>query len=140
MFSQEHGDLGVVVMNQGYLEPVSSWLPGTRKVNLDADPVELTSNISRLCGDSETYIKVKQLSASWGSEDDKIILKGISFELDKVRGTSKYSKGHFGIGHFVLHREVVLFLEIKMYLCYGKGPKRMSFREVVLSLFRCIHV
>ena len=39
------------------------------------------------------------------------------------------SKGHFGISHFVLCREVVLFLEVM-----GKGPKRVSFCwDVVLS-------
>ena len=46
--------------------------------------MELTSYVSRPCGDSETYVKVKQISASWGSEDDKAVLKGISFELNKV--------------------------------------------------------
>ena len=64
--------------------PESPWLPGTRKVDLEADPVELTSYVSMPRGDSETYIKVKQMSASWGSEDKKTVLKGISFELEKV--------------------------------------------------------
>ena len=47
--------------------------------------MELTSYVSRPCGgDSEAYIKVKQMSASWSSEDDKKVLDGITFELDKV--------------------------------------------------------
>ena len=72
------------VSSEGYFRPESPWLPGTRKVNLEADPVELTSYVSRPRGDSETYIKVKEMSASWSSEDDNTVLKGISFELDKV--------------------------------------------------------
>ena len=45
------------------------------------------------------------------------------------------SKGHFGISHFVLCREVVLFSEVKNILMIGKGAqKSVLCREVVLFL------
>ena len=51
------------------------------------------------------------------------------------------TKGHFGISHFVLCREVVLFSEIKNVLAnaMGKGPKEASFvgRLSLRVLYQC---
>ena len=54
----------------------------------------------------------------------------IPIKLIKQHYSNSYTvepsnKGHFGISHFVLCREVVLFLEI----LYGKGAKREFFLE-----------
>ena len=46
------------------------------------------------------------------------------------------SKGHFGISHFVLCREVVLFLAVKNAM--GKGPKRASFIGRLLSFWSLV--
>ena len=85
----------------------SPWLPSTRKVNTEVEPVELKAVVSHVSSAAspvissleevkspqsndpplaalQDSIKVNGLSASWSDSVDKLTLKNISFEVDKV--------------------------------------------------------
>lgn len=71
----------------GYFRPESPWLPGTRKVVLDEDPaVELRSYVTHSIDENlkSSSVKVTELSASWTNEENKMVFKRITFNLDHV--------------------------------------------------------
>ena len=77
------------VSSEGYFRPESPWLPGTRKVNIEA--VELThysaTPPSAPSTPSTSSVHVSNIVVSWKGEQDKVVLRNISFDLDSVSVT-----------------------------------------------------
>ena len=74
------------VADKGYFRPESPWLPGTRKVAQDS--VELTSFSARATTNAASSVIVSHLTASWKGEQDRVVLRDVSFHLDQVLGLS----------------------------------------------------
>ena len=71
------------ITEEGYFRPEYPWLPGTRKVEVDA--VELRSYTTHTpAPDSPSSLSVNGLAASWKEGQDKMVLRNISFDLDHV--------------------------------------------------------
>ena len=82
MYTLEKVSFNSEVLKEGYFRPESPWLPGTRKVTQNS--VELTSFTASTAASARTSISVNHLIASWSGESDKLVLNGISFDLDEV--------------------------------------------------------
>ncbi len=77
------------VSSDGYFRPESPWLPGTRKVEFNTEPVRLTSFSNQSANDPKApVIRINNLTASWSNDAEKTVLKGISFDLDSVSARS----------------------------------------------------
>ena len=75
------------VSNEGYFRPDSPWLPGTTRVNLDKDSIELRAynkTHSSADGFKQASIFVNNILASWTNDRDKPVLRRINFEVDSV--------------------------------------------------------
>ena len=69
----------------GYFRPESPYLPGSSMRRAD-QPVDLAA-LQRSAGDSSERrhrVKVENVSASWSNEKEKLVLKNISLEVNKV--------------------------------------------------------
>lgn len=69
----------------GYFRPESPYLPGSSMRRAD-QPVDLAA-LQRSAGDSSERrhrVKVENVSASWSNEKEKLVLKDISLEVNKV--------------------------------------------------------
>ena len=69
----------------GYFRPESPYLPGSSMRRAD-QPVDLAA-LQRSAGDSSERrhrVKMENVSASWSNEKEKLVLKDISLEVNKV--------------------------------------------------------
>lgn len=69
----------------GYFRPESPYLPGSAMRRAD-QPVDLVALQRSAGASSEKHhqVKVEKVAASWSSEMDKLVLKDISLEVNKV--------------------------------------------------------
>ena len=69
----------------GYFRPESPYLPGSAMRRVDR-PVDLvTLQISAgISSEKHHQVKMEKVAASWSNEMEKLVLKGISLEVNKV--------------------------------------------------------
>ena len=68
----------------GYFRPESPYLPGSAMRRAD-QPVNLEAlQRSALSSEQHHRVKMEKVCASWSNEKEKLVLKDISFEVNKV--------------------------------------------------------
>ena len=72
----------------GYFRPESPYLPGSamRQADQPVDLEALQRSAAAASSEKHHQVKMEKVSASWSYEKDKLVLKDISLEVNKVQG------------------------------------------------------